>query len=86
MSNYIFICEISSSIYFVLNFVNLTCQGMDISKYFRKSLGLRDNESRLFYIFFGNAKIHLVVSFAIGGIIKEIPQGAATRLQQKSKH
>ena len=31
-----------------LNSANLICRGSDISKYSRKSLGLRDNESRLY--------------------------------------
>ena len=35
------------SIYFFLSSANLICQGTDISKYFRESLGIRDNESRL---------------------------------------
>ena len=42
-SNHIFIC--SFSIYFFLNCANLICRGMDISKYFKESIGLRDNES-----------------------------------------
>ena len=33
---------------FFLNSANLICRGMDISKYFRGSLGIRDNESRLY--------------------------------------
>ena len=36
----------SCSIYFVLNSANLICGGTDISKYFKKSLESRDNESR----------------------------------------
>ena len=31
-----------------LSFVNLIRRGTDISKYFRESLGLRNNESRLY--------------------------------------
>ena len=31
-----------------LNSANLICRGTDISKYSRESLGLRDNESRLY--------------------------------------
>ena len=31
-----------------LNSANLICRGMDISKCFRESLGIRDNESRLY--------------------------------------
>ena len=30
---------------FFLNSTNLVCRGMDISKFFRESLGLRDNKS-----------------------------------------
>ena len=33
---------------FFLNSANLICRGTDISKYFRESLGIRDNESRLY--------------------------------------
>ena len=32
---------------FFLNSANLICRGTGISKYFRESLGLQDNESRL---------------------------------------
>ena len=35
------------SIYFFLNSANLIYRATDISNYFRQSLGLRDNESRL---------------------------------------
>ena len=34
--------------YFFLNSANLICRGTDISKYFKESLGIRDNESRLY--------------------------------------
>ena len=34
--------------YFFLNSANLICRGMDILKYFREFLGIRDNESRLY--------------------------------------
>ena len=34
--------------YFFLNSANLICQGTDISKYFRQSLGIRDNKSRMY--------------------------------------
>ena len=45
-SNYIFICEMwLFDLSFFLNSANLICRNMDISKYFRESLGLRDNES-----------------------------------------
>ena len=33
---------------FYLNSANLICRSTDISKYFRQSLGIRDNESRLY--------------------------------------
>ena len=36
------------SIYFFLNSAILICRGTDISKYLRKSLGIRDNESGLY--------------------------------------
>ena len=48
-SNYIilFICEMwLFDLSFFLNSANLICRDTDISKYFRESLGLRDNESR----------------------------------------
>ena len=34
--------------YFFLNSATLICRGTNISKYFRESLGIRDNESRLY--------------------------------------
>ena len=43
---YIFV-KCGWSNYFFLNSANLICRGTDISKYFRESLGIRDNESRL---------------------------------------
>ena len=39
------------SIYFFINSVNRICRGTGISKYLRQSLGLRDNESRLYILF-----------------------------------
>ena len=42
------------SIYFFLNSTNLICRSTDISKYFRESLGIRHNESRLFFLFVTN--------------------------------
>ena len=33
-------------VYFFLNSANLICRGMDISRCFRESFGIRDNESR----------------------------------------
>ena len=38
------------SFYFLLNSANLICRGTDISKYFRESLGLQDNESQLYML------------------------------------
>ena len=35
--------------YFFLNSANPICRTTDISKYFRESLGIRDNESRLYF-------------------------------------
>ena len=49
---YIFV-KCGCSKYFSLNSANLICRGTDVSKYFRESLGIRDNESRL-YINFDN--------------------------------
>ena len=42
----VFKCGCSN--YFFLNSANLICRGTAISKYFRGSLGIRDNESRLY--------------------------------------
>ena len=44
---YIFV-KCGCSNYFFLNSANLICRGTDISKYFRESLGIRDNESWLY--------------------------------------
>ena len=40
--------------YFFLSSANLICRSTDISKYFRESLGIRDNESRLYMHIKGN--------------------------------
>ena len=48
---YIF-AKCGCSNYFFLNSANLICRGTDISKYFRGSLGIRDNESQLYYFSF----------------------------------
>ena len=45
--------------YFFLKSENLICQGTDISKCFRESLGIRDNESRL-YIYLGLFLLYLI--------------------------
>ena len=37
-------------VYFFLTSANLICRGTDIKNYLRESLGLRDNESRLYVI------------------------------------
>ena len=39
-------------IIFFLNSENLICRGTDISKCFREPLGIRDNESRLYMVYF----------------------------------
>ena len=44
-------CVLSN--YFFLNSANLICRSTDISKFFRESLGIRDNGSRLYlHIFY----------------------------------
>ena len=49
---YIFIVEKwSFDLFFPVNSANMICRGTDISKYFRESLGLRDNDSRLIFIY-----------------------------------
>ena len=49
-SNYIFICEIwLFDLSFFLNYAILICRDTDILKYFRESVGLRDNESQLYW-------------------------------------
>ena len=51
VSNYIFICEMwLFDLSFFLNSANLISRDTDISKYFRESLGLRDDESRLYFL------------------------------------
>ena len=47
---YIFV-KCGCSNYFFFSSANLICRGTDISKYFRESLGIRDNESRLYRTF-----------------------------------
>ena len=50
-SNYIFICEMwLFDLSFFLNSANLICRDTDFSKCFRESLGLRDNERRLYLV------------------------------------
>ena len=55
-------------IYFFLNTANLICRGTDISKYFRESLRLRDNESRL-YNQKWNKVIHLAVTSRVSVLV-----------------
>ena len=47
-SNYIYICKMWLFDLFFHNSANLICRSTNISKYFRESLGIRDNESRLY--------------------------------------
>ena len=39
------------SIYFFLNSTNLVCRVTDISKHYRESLGLQENDNRLLFVF-----------------------------------
>ena len=68
---YLFV-KCSCSTKFCLNSANLICRGIDNSKYFRESLRLRDNESRLYitlytivftiYILLGNMGVYRFVN------------------------
>ena len=49
-----YLLNVINRIIFFLNSANLICRGTDISKYFRESLGIRDNESRCIC----NRKLH----------------------------
>ena len=53
---YIFV-KCGCSNYFFLSSENLICRGTDISKCFRESLGIRDNESRLYIYLLKHRKI-----------------------------
>ena len=44
---HIYLSDVVNRIGFFLNSANLICRNTDISKYFRVSLGIRDNKSRL---------------------------------------
>ena len=46
--------------YFFLNSATLICRGTDILKYFRESLGIRDNESRLYVSDLGLHSLHKI--------------------------
>ena len=43
-----------------LTFATLICRGTDISKCFRESLGIRDNESRLYIISSAPRNIYVI--------------------------
>ena len=45
---HIHLLKYGCSIYCFLTLSTLICRGTDISKYFSESLGIRDNESRLY--------------------------------------
>ena len=49
-SNYVYICEMWLFDLFFLSSANLICRDTDISKYLKQTLGIRDNESRLYFI------------------------------------
>ena len=71
-SNYIFIYEMwLFELFFFLKSANLICRDTDISKYFRGSPGLRDNESRLYinclWIFLHN--IIMVLNYQILAVL-----------------
>ena len=54
---YVFVkCSCSSN--FFLSSANLICRGTDISKYLIESLGIRVNESRLYYQMSSNIRNH----------------------------
>ena len=48
---HIYLLNVVNRISFSPNSANLICRSTDISKYFRESLGIRDNESRLYILF-----------------------------------
>ena len=49
---------------FFLSSANLICRGMDISKYFRESLGIRDNESRMYFSYMSHNLPHTFCRFS----------------------
>ena len=57
--------KFSSSIGIFLNSANLICRSTDISKCFRGSLRLRDNESRLYFGAGQNGVIYYAIIFRI---------------------
>ena len=62
--------KIGCSIGIFLNSANLICRSTDISKYFRGSLRLRDNESRLYMDFLVG---HLILLGFIQNEILNLP-------------
>ena len=61
------ICEIRLFVGIFLNSANLICKSMDISKCFRGSLRLRDNESRLYMPL---RKIHARTTYSLQFVVK----------------
>ena len=64
----------------LLTLSTLICRGMDISKCFSESLGIRDNESRL-YIYYIVSVSHLVSSPASGAIWRFLVAVKSPRFQ-----
>ena len=60
---HIYLLNVVVRIIFFLNSANLICRGTDISEYFRESFGIRDNESRLYMLFW-------IVYFAMTILVK----------------
>ena len=56
--------------FYFLNSGNLICRRTDISMYFRESLGVRDNESRLYMYISGSFLSEPLLSFAYGSVLK----------------
>ena len=61
---HIYLLNVVVQIKFFLNSANLICRGTDISKYFRESLEIRDNESQL-YVFLMSYKTMGMLSVLI---------------------
>ena len=54
--------------YFFLSSENLICRGTDISKCFRESLGIRNNESRLYVSYFITLLLYLNYTFLLSDV------------------
>ena len=67
---HIYLLNVAIRIIIFLNSANLKCRGTDISKYFRESLGIRDNESGLYSVCF----VIVCSSFCL----LSVPQDACT--------